>query len=107
MNREQEILRTRKKSGAWDPMMNTFLINTTKPLMIPINCKLGNSNTYNYWIMVVRFQNRDDTDTGWDFVIADSYNSEITMKRARNIIAEKNRTTPPIGTDGLSRSHGT
>ena len=74
IDREQDILQTRKIPGAWDPMTKVFPINTKKPLMIPINCKLVNSNTYNRWIMVVRFQNRDDTDTEWDFVFADSYN---------------------------------
>ena len=44
-------------------MMNAFPITTKKPLMIPINCKLVNFRSYNHWIMLVRFQNQDNTDT--------------------------------------------
>ena len=69
--------------------MNTIPINTKKPLLIPINCKLGQSNTCNHWIMAARFQNQDDIDMEWDFVFADSYNLDQTVTGAKNAIADK------------------
>ena len=57
--------------------------------MIPINHKLDNAHTYNHWIMAARFQNQDNPNTEWDFMFADSINSDRTMTRARNIIASK------------------
>ena len=39
--------------------------------------------------MAARFQNLDDTNTEWDFVIADSYYSLQAMERARAVILYK------------------
>ena len=37
-----------EKDGAWITMKNSIPINTNHPLIIPINCKLGNTITNNH-----------------------------------------------------------
>ena len=47
--------------------------------------------------MAACFQDQDDTDTGLDFVIADSCNSNQTMTSEKDVIADKTTPHPQTG----------